>query len=220
MGGMEANKFQNIPKRHGDGFLICYEFNVWPDELGKVDYQGTAYACTFRYTMELLELAVQIVKVGHITDEKAPSESYYGKPKVALPPLVQMSHAEFLADAKPLMDATPHFKDGQLMEDARYILNKAKDEGHWRKNLHIRNSYASITKVLEAMKAGQTVYHGASSTDIRYWYDGAAGEYMALFVTTNPYTNEETRDERRMDEAGMRAELEALSDDELKRKLK
>lgn len=205
--------FKLIPKATGGEIVVRYRSEVWPGVVSPYDLDGETFRATLCVELNLLPDAVELLKQHHLAGDgvpRAPSGANVTPEEV----ICSVSHEAFLADRAAIQQAGAEWFPPEawpaILDEATFILKKARAEGRWRRSLEVRITAEQVDEALQRMRQGARLQTSAPFSSLRYWWDSAGGHFVEQRRTENPYSGELREDQSPIGAQRMRAVLEAI----------
>ena len=193
---MKRAHIELIPRRVDGGFVLRYRWVARPDErVSHTVGEHTFDDSPVHYELGILPDRVELRRIILIGGEGAPLDEH-GCTIHPEEVLVEQAHAAFLADPSPIAEAgAARFTDPlwpSALDEAAYIITKAREEGGWRRHLEVRNTAAQVDAAIRKMKAARVRLQASTHyTDLTYWWDPAQGTFMEDSYMSHPYGGED-----------------------------
>lgn len=210
---MSESRFQCVTVRDGDESRVEYAHSVWDEAIVTHEVGGQRHPARRRTEVLLRPTSVVLREVLHLQGDAQPTDAR-GLPLQPMRLLIELSHDALLAAPERLYAAgkggIPDAHWPEVLEEAVYIVDKARGEGRWRRDLHVRITTDQVTDAVARIRGGATLTPPAAYSREHIRWDAARGCFSLHRSTQNPYTGQVREDRHSLDEAGVRAIVEGI----------
>ncbi len=210
---MSEPLFQCRTVRDGDASVVEYSHGVWDEEPVTHELDGQRYPAKRRTEVLLRPTSVMLREVLHLQGVGLPTDAR-GRTLQPTRVLVELRHDALLEAPERLRDAgggrIPDARWPAILEEAVYIVDKARGEGRWRRNLQVRITATQVTDAVARIRAGATLSPPATYSREELGWDAARRCFWLHRSTEYPYTGEVREDRHSLDEAEVRTVVEGI----------